>query len=115
MVKFSQSLDAVFAALSDPTRRAMLERLTDGEATISELAEPFKMSLPAILKHIKVLENAGLIAREKVGRENFIKLMPDTLHTAADYFLQYAAFWEGQFDALEAYFDRIDEENADDA
>jgi DNA-binding transcriptional ArsR family regulator len=106
-----QPLDAVFAALSDPTRRAILERLTDGEATILELAEPFNMSLPAISKHIKILEKAGLIAREKVGRENFIKLMPTNLQTAADYFSQYAAFWEAQFDALEAYFDNLDEED----
>lgn len=114
MVKFSPSLDSVFAALSDSTRRAILERLTAGEATILELAEPFGVSLPAISKHIKVLENAGLISREKIGRENIITLQPTTLRGAADYFSQYEAFWESQFDALEAYFDTLDEDDTTD-
>lgn len=115
MVKFLHSLDAAFAALSDPTRRAILERLAKGEATILELAEPFEMSLPAISKHIKVLEKANLISREKVGRENYIKLIPNTMRDTADYFSQYEAFWEAQFDALETYFNSLDEEKPDDA
>jgi DNA-binding transcriptional ArsR family regulator len=103
-------LDAIFFALADPTRRAMLDTLTKGDANVSELADPFSMSLPAISKHLTVLENAGLIVREKHGRVRQCHLQPEPLKTAAAWLSHYRAFWEGQFDALEEYLNNIQDD-----
>src|SRR5918996_944672 len=96
----STRLDAVFSALADPTRRAILGRLTDGELSVGELAEPFEMSLPAVSKHLKVLEGAGLIARERDGRVHRLHLEAEPLREAMEWIVGYGRFWEAQFDSL---------------
>ena len=99
-------LDATFSALADPTRRAILARLALGEATAGELASPFAVSLPAISKHLRVLEDAGLMARYKDGRHHRCRLVAAPLHAAADWLLSYQRFWEGTFDSLADYLAR---------
>jgi DNA-binding transcriptional ArsR family regulator len=99
----SQHLNATFAALADPTRRAILMRLASGESSVKELAEPFKMSLPAISKHLKVLEHAGLIARSREAQWRPCRLQPAPLKEAADWVEQYRQFWEQRLDRLEDY------------
>ena len=107
MVKYSdRQLDGVFAALADPTRRAILARLAQGEASVGDLAAPFAMSLPAVSKHLGVLERAGLLAREKDGRVRRCRLEPAPLEGAADWIDAYRRFWTGRFDALARYLDR---------
>lgn len=93
-------LSNTFAALSDPTRRAILARLALGEASVSELAEPFDISLPAISRHLKVLERAQLISRERDAQWRRCKLEPAGLKAAADWVDQYRRFWEERLDAL---------------
>jgi DNA-binding transcriptional ArsR family regulator len=95
------SLDATFGALSDPTRRAIVERLTHGEASVGELAEPFDISLPAISKHLTVLEEAGLVARTKEGRTRRCRLLDEPMREALEWIVTYGRFWEGQLDSLE--------------
>ena len=99
-------LDRVFHALSDPTRRAMLARLSKGEATVSTLAAPFTTSLPAISKHLRVLEEAGLITRDVRGREHHCSLEPRPLKTAAEWIEYHQRFWETRLDALEDLLQR---------
>jgi DNA-binding transcriptional ArsR family regulator len=109
MVKYSDpSLNTTFAALADPTRRAILARLAHGEASVGELAEPFSMSLPAVSKHLRVLERAGLLAREKEGRVHRCYLRAKPLKDAAAWIVRYQRFWEGRFDALAAYLEETD-------
>ncbi len=96
-------LSTTFAALSDPTRRAILARLAAGEASVTELAEPFKMSLPAISKHLKVLERAGLIARGREAQWRPCRLEAGPLKGAAEWIGHYRRFWEQGFDRLEEY------------
>lgn len=96
------SLDAVFGALADPTRRAMVERLTQGAATISELAEPFDVTLPAIARHVRVLEHAGLVATRKEGRQRHCRMAQEPLREAIDWIVHWGAFWEERLDSLEA-------------
>jgi DNA-binding transcriptional ArsR family regulator len=97
-------LDATFSALADPTRRAILARLASGEATtVQDLARPFDMSLPAISKHLKVLERAGLIARSKEAQYRPCHLNPQPLKEAADWIEHYRQFWEQSFDRLDEY------------
>ena len=103
MVTIEEQLSATFAALSDGTRRAILQRLRGGEATVTELAAPFKMSLPAITKHLKVLEGAGLITRSREGQWRPCRLAPEPLHAASDWIGQYRQFWEQSFDRLDDY------------
>jgi DNA-binding transcriptional ArsR family regulator len=98
-------LDATFGALADPTRRAILARLARGEAMVTELAAPFAMSLPAISKHLRVLESAGLLQREIDGRVHRCRLAADPMKDAAGWIEQYRAFWDTQFDALEKYLE----------
>src|ERR1700687_5765235 len=110
MVNYSSAsgnapLDATFGALSDPTRRAILARLSQGEATVSELAEPFAVSLPAVSKHLRVLESAGLLQREIDGRIHRCRLAPQPMKAAAAWIDTYRAFWENQFDALAKYLE----------
>ncbi len=101
MVNYSPAaLDATFGALADPTRRAMLARLARGETSVMELAEPFDVSLPAILKHVRVLEEAGLLTRQKDGRVNRCHLRVKPMKEAAKWIEHYRQFWERQFDAL---------------
>ncbi|MBK6689622.1 MAG: metalloregulator ArsR/SmtB family transcription factor [Deltaproteobacteria bacterium] len=94
-------LDATFAALSDPTRRAILARLTLGEASVTELAEPFQMSQPAISKHLKVLERAGLVARGRDRQRRPCRLRAEPLAQATEWLEAYRQHWEQNFDALE--------------
>ncbi len=99
----SEHLSTTFAALADPTRRAILARLASGETSVTELAEPFEMSLPAISKHLKVLEHAGLIARGRQAQWRPCRLAADPLKDAADWLERYRRFWEQSFDRLEDY------------
>ncbi len=100
-------LSPVFAALADPTRRAILARLAEGEAPVKELADPFNLSGPAITKHLKVLERAGLISRSREGQRRPCKLEPAALACAADWIDQYRAMWENQLDRLDAYLKSV--------
>jgi DNA-binding transcriptional ArsR family regulator len=97
------SLSLTFAALADPTRRAILDRLMNGEASVTELAEPFDMSLPAVSKHLKVLERAGLIARGRDAQWRPCRLDAGPLREVADWVSHYRSFWEQSFDRLDAY------------
>lgn len=99
-------LDHLFIALADPTRRAILARLSHHDANVGELAEPFAMSRPAISKHIDILERAGVVRRVREGRQNRCQLVAEPLHTATTYMEQYRKHWERQFDALAAYLDQ---------
>jgi DNA-binding transcriptional ArsR family regulator len=99
----SPDLNITFAALADPTRRAILARLASGEASVTELAEPFEMSLPAISKHLKVLERAGLIARGREAQWRPCRLAAGPLKDAADWLDHYRRFWDETFDRLEDY------------
>lgn len=97
------SLDRVFHALGDPTRREMVERLSRGPATVKQLAEPYAMSLPAVLQHLKVLEASGLVTSEKVGRVRTCRIERVVLGNAGDWIAQRQASWERCFDALADY------------
>jgi DNA-binding transcriptional ArsR family regulator len=97
----ADQLSSTFAALADPTRRALLARLTKGEATVTELAEPFSMSLPAVSKHLKVLERAGLIARGRTAQWRPCRLEAAPLKGATDWLAEYRRFWEDGFDRLD--------------
>lgn len=101
------SLSTTFAALADPTRRAILSRLSSGEATVNELAEPFDISLPGISKHLKVLEHAGLITRERKAQWRHCRLKPEVLKDAADWIEHYRRFWEECFDRLDSHLSQI--------
>src|SRR5713226_2116037 len=103
----SDRLSATFAALSDPTRRAILARLAAGETSVSKLAEPFEMSLPAISKHLKVLENAGLIARAREAQWRPCRLEAGRLKEVADWVERYRRFWEQSFDRLDDYLRKL--------
>ena len=99
----SEQLDATFSALADPTRRAILDRLASGETTVTDLAGPFDMSLPAISKHLKVLERAGLIARGRDAQRRPCRLDPAPLKEVAQWLEHYRQFWEQSFDRLEGF------------
>ncbi|MDB1087021.1 metalloregulator ArsR/SmtB family transcription factor [Streptomyces sp. ACA25] len=100
-------LSSTFAALADPTRRAILARLALGEATVNELAEPFEMSLPAVSKHLKVLERAGLITRGRNAQWRPCRLEAAPLGDATAWLESYRAFWEDRFDRLEKHLEQI--------
>jgi DNA-binding transcriptional ArsR family regulator len=102
-----ERLDATFAALADPTRRAILARLASGEASVTELAEPFAMSQPAISKHLKVLERAGLISRGRDAQRRPCRLEPVPLADATKWLERYRRFWEGSFERLDALLHEI--------
>jgi DNA-binding transcriptional ArsR family regulator len=102
VVQYSASLDGVFHALSDPTRRAMLRSLATGERTISELAAPFSMSFAAASKHVRVLEGAGLVHRKVQGRSHVCRIDARPLAQANEWLRFYERFWSGQLDALDA-------------
>jgi DNA-binding transcriptional ArsR family regulator len=99
----ADQLSATFAALADPTRRAILARLALGETSVSELAQPFDMSLPAISKHLKVLESAGLIARGREAQWRPCRIEPQALKRVDDWLEQYRRFWDESLDRLDAY------------
>ncbi|MGA7750013.1 MAG: metalloregulator ArsR/SmtB family transcription factor [Gallionella sp.] len=99
----SDHLTATFAALADPTRRAILARLASGETSVTELAAPFEMTTPAITKHLKVLERAGLITRSRQAQWRPCQLNAAPLHEVADFIEQYRQFWEQSFDRLGVY------------
>ena len=106
MVKYNSSeLSQTFSALSDPTRRAILVQLSKGEAQVTELAEPFGMSLPAVSKHLKVLEKAKLIRRKKDGRVHRFLVNPQPINSAKSWIEQYQQFWEQQLDSLAHYLE----------
>ena len=100
-------LSTTFAALADPTRRAILSRLASGETSVTTLAKPFEMSLPAISKHLKVLEHAGLIARGREAQWRPCRLKPAPLKDAAEWLEEYRRFWEQSFDRLEEYLREV--------
>jgi DNA-binding transcriptional ArsR family regulator len=102
-----QRLDATFAALADPTRRAILARLASGKASVNELAEPFKMTQPAISKHLKVLEQAGLISRGRDAQRRPRRLEAKPLAEACGWLENYRQFWEGSFQRLDVLLDEM--------
>jgi DNA-binding transcriptional ArsR family regulator len=103
----SDRLDRTFAALADPTRRAILGRLAAGEATVTELAAPFDMSLPAVSKHLKVLERAGLIARARERQWRPARLAAEPLKDVAEWTERYRRFWDESYDRLEEYLEEL--------
>lgn len=114
MLNDSSELDRAFQALSDPVRRGMLSRLSHGPASVSELAEPFSISLPAVLQHLKALEESGLARSEKKGRVRTVRLEARTLSAAESWIAKQRAEWEGQLDRFESYvqsLERNGEEN----
>ncbi len=102
-----ETLDHVFHALADPTRRAVLQQLSRGDASISELAKPHKMALPSFLQHIQVLEESGLVRSKKVGRVRTCKMEPKALSKAEAWIHRQQAIWEGRLDRMEAYLDDL--------
>ncbi|WEX74102.1 metalloregulator ArsR/SmtB family transcription factor [Sinorhizobium numidicum] len=109
-------LSTTLSALADPTRRAIIARLAAGEATVNELAAPFAMSLPAVSKHLKVLERAGLISRGRNAQWRPCRLEAGPLKEIADWIEHYHRFWEGSFDRLDSYLEEIqNKEKSDDA
>lgn len=102
-----QTLDAIFAALADPTRRAILAQLATGEATVGEIAQPFTMSQPAISKHLKVLEHAGLIQRSRDGQRRPCRIEAGPLKEANGWIERYRAIWEGNYARLDALLDEL--------
>jgi DNA-binding transcriptional ArsR family regulator len=108
-----QRLDAVFAALADPTRRAILARLASGEATVAELAEPFDMTQPAISKHLKVLEAAGLISGTQVAQRRPRRLEAEPLAEASAWLEEYRRFWEGSYQRLDALLAELKTERSE--
>jgi DNA-binding transcriptional ArsR family regulator len=106
-------LSTTFAALADPTRRAILARLADGEATVNELAEPFPITLQAVSKHLKVLERAGLIARGRSAQLRPSRLQGEALREVADWLADYRRFWEQSFDRLDEHLRDLQKERKD--
>jgi DNA-binding transcriptional ArsR family regulator len=105
-----ERLDAVFSALSDPTRRRIIARLSQGPASVGELAEPFAMSLPAVSKHLSVLERAGLLRRERDGRIHRCQLDAQPLEAASQFIESYRTFWENSLDQLAEYLEDADDD-----
>src|SRR5579863_9351717 len=105
-------LSETFQALADPTRRAILARLALGESSVNELAEPFDMSLPAVSKHLKVLERAGLISRSREAQYRPCKLEANSLRTIDEWLEEYRRFWEARFDRLDAYLKKLQRRNS---
>lgn len=114
MLTTASSLDNTFAALADPTRRAILARLASGEATVTELAEPFSMSQPAISRHLKVLESAGLISRSREAQWRPARIRAGALKDVAEWISQYRLFWDAQLDNLDDYLTTIQQQETPD-
>ena len=111
MDNLSPSLDLVFGALADPTRRAVLERLGEGDASIGELAQPFDMALPSLMKHVRVLEAVGLVESQKSGRVRTCRLKPAAMTDAEHWLVQQRAVWEARLDRLDAYVKTIEKQS----
>ena len=107
MTTTSERLDRTFGALADPTRRAILARLAKGEASVTELAEPFEMSLPAVSKHLKVLEHAGLVSRGRERQWRPARLRAAPLKEVAEWTDRYRRFWDERYDRLDEYLDEL--------
>ena len=107
-------MDLTFAALADPIRRRILSRLAKGQASVSELAKPFEVSLPAVSKHLRVLERAGLLRQQRSGRVRQCRLEARPLHDAADWIDRYRRFWESQLDSLANYLEKQLEDTTED-
>jgi DNA-binding transcriptional ArsR family regulator len=107
MLNDSTALDMAFQALADPTRRGMLARLSRGPASVSELARPLPMSLPAVLQHLQLLEASGLVRTEKVGRVRTCRMEPEALSAAEQWIADQRALWEGRIDRLEGFLANI--------
>jgi DNA-binding transcriptional ArsR family regulator len=105
MLKYDPGLDAIFKGLADPTRRAMLDRLAQSDATLGQLAEPLDMSLPAVHQHLGVLERAGLVSCEKRGRERWCRLEWSVLHEAESWLVDRRELWQTRLDGLDRYLD----------
>lgn len=105
MANLSADLDRAFSALADPTRRAIVSRLCDGPKSVTELAEPFEMALPSLLKHVRVLEQSGLISSEKAGRVRTCRIEPHTLRETEAWIRQHISAWEARLDRLEAHIE----------
>ena len=112
-MNISDQLDATFFALADPTRRAILARLADGEASVTELAEPFDMSQPAISKHLKVLERAGLVSVGQDAQRRPRRLEPEALEAASEWIERYREIWETNFQRLDALLDELKTRRSD--
>jgi len=110
----TDQLSATFAALADPTRRAILARLAEGEATVNQLAEPFPITVQAVSKHLKVLERAGLVTRGRSAQLRPSRLKGEALREAADWLAGYRRFWEGSFDRLDGHLRQIQKGPAND-
>lgn len=106
-------LSTTLSALADPTRRAILAKLSEGEATVNELAEPFDISLPAISRHLKVLEAAGLVTRGRAAQWRPCRLQPEPLKAVDGWLERYRRFWEGSFDKMDAYLKEITKGGSD--
>jgi DNA-binding transcriptional ArsR family regulator len=107
MASVTERLDRTFGALADPTRRAILARLVQGEASVTELAEPFEMSLPAVSKHLKVLERAGLVSRGRERQWRPARLRVTPLKEVAEWTDRYRRFWDERYDRLDEYLDEL--------
>jgi DNA-binding transcriptional ArsR family regulator len=105
MAKYSSDLDKAFSALADPTRRAIVGRLCAGPRSVSELAGPFELALPSLLKHVRVLEQSGLVSSRKVGRVRTCRVEPHALEATEQWFRQHIRAWEERLDRLEAHID----------
>jgi DNA-binding transcriptional ArsR family regulator len=107
MAKFSTDLDDAFFALADPTRRAIVSHLCDGPKSVSELSEPFAIALPSLLKHVRVLEQSGLVSSEKIGRVRTCRVEPNALHATEAWIHQHIAAWERRLDRMEAHIESM--------
>jgi DNA-binding transcriptional ArsR family regulator len=107
MDKFLLDLDRAFSALSDPTRRAIISRLCEGPKSVTELSEPFDLALPSLLKHVRVLEQSGLVSSEKTGRVRTCRIEPHALQATEAWIHQHIAGWEARLDRLETHIDRM--------
>ena len=112
MLNDSQQLDRAFQALSDPVRRGMLAQLTRGPASVSDLASPLPISLPAVLQHLKALEQSGLVSSEKKGRVRTVRVEPEALASAETWLSRRREEWESRIDRFEAHLDAIKQEEA---
>lgn len=111
MTKYSSALDNAFAALSDPTRRAIIARLCESPASVGELAEPFDLALPTLLKHVQVLEKSGLVSSEKSGRVRTCRVEARALRETEDWLRHHIAAWEQRLDRMEAHIMKKKKEN----
>lgn len=107
MVKFTPDLDKAFAALADPTRRAIVSRLCSGPQSVSELSAPFDMALPSLLKHVQILEQCGLVSSEKTGRVRICTIEPHALQATERWIHQHLTAWESRLDRMEAHIERM--------